>query len=102
MSGLVTDARSELVERLTKRVTVAGDARDEIEVIAPFTGEVLGRTPAGTEDDVDEAVRRARGAQPAWAARPWREGAKGLPAVHELVLDRQNKKLHLIHPEDRQ
>ena len=30
------------LERLTKRVTLAGDARDEITVKAPFTGQVLG------------------------------------------------------------
>ena len=99
MSGLVTDARSELVERLTKRVTVAGDARGEIEVIAPFTGDLLGRTPAGTEDDVDEAVRRARAAQPAWAGRPWRDRAKVLLAFHDLVLDRQHEILDLIQLE---
>lgn len=99
MSGLVTDARSELVERLTKRVTVAGDARGEIEVIAPFTGDLLGRTPAGTEDDVDEAVRRASAAQPAWAARPWRERAEVLLAFHDLVLDRQDEILDLIQLE---
>ncbi len=99
MSDLVTDARAELVERLTKRVTVAGDARDEIEVIAPFTGELLGRTRAGTEDDIDEAVRRARAAQPAWAARPWKERARVLLAFHDLVLDRQDEILDLIQLE---
>ncbi|MCB9372996.1 MAG: aldehyde dehydrogenase family protein, partial [Microthrixaceae bacterium] len=99
MSELVTEARATLVERLAKRVTLAGDARDDIEVLAPFTGEVLGRTPAGTEDDVDEAVRRARAAQPAWAARPWRERAQVLLRFHDLVLDRQDEILDLIQLE---
>jgi len=99
MSELVTDARRALIERLTKRITLAGDARDEIEVSAPFTGEVLGRTPAGTEDDIDEAVRRARAAQPAWAALPWRDRAKVLLRFHDAVLDRQDEILDLIQLE---
>ncbi len=99
MSDLVTDVRAALIERLTKRVTLAGDARDEIEVIAPFTGEVLGHTPAGTEDDIDEAVRRARAAQPAWAALAWRDRAKVLLRFHDLVLNRQDEILDLIQLE---
>lgn len=99
MSTLITDAHAELVERLTKRVTLAGDARDEIVVTAPFTGERLGATPAGTADDIVEAVRRARAAQPAWAARTWRERARVLLAFHDLVLDRQDEILDLIQLE---
>lgn len=99
MPDLITAAHAELVERLTKRVTLAGDARDEIVVTAPFTGEVLGRTPAGTEDDVDEAARRARAAQPAWAATPWRQRARVLLRFHDAVLDRQEEILDLIQLE---
>lgn len=99
MSALITDAHADLVERLAKRVTLAGDARDEITVTAPFTGEELGRTPAGTAEDITEAVRRARAAQPAWAATPWRERAKVLIRFHDLVLDRQAEILDLIQLE---
>src|SRR4051812_29252982 len=99
MSELITDARADLIERLAKRVTLAGDARDEIVVTAPFTGEVLGRTPAGTEDDIDEAVRRARAAQPAWAALPWRDRAKVMLRFHDTVLDRQDEILDIIQLE---
>jgi acyl-CoA reductase-like NAD-dependent aldehyde dehydrogenase len=36
----------------------------------PATGEVLGRVPHSTREQVDAAVAAARAAQPAWAARP--------------------------------
>ncbi len=36
----------------------------------PATGEVLGRVPHSTLEDVAHAVAAARAAQPAWAARP--------------------------------
>lgn len=99
MSQLISDSNADLVERLAKRVTVAGDARDEITVTAPFTGEELGRTPAGTPDDVAEAIRQARVAQAEWAARPWRERARVLTRFHDLVLDRQDEILDLIQLE---
>lgn len=36
----------------------------------PATGEVLGRVPESTQQQVVEAIAAARAAQPAWAARP--------------------------------
>lgn len=96
---MITTAHADLIERLTKRVTLAGDARDEIVVKAPFTGQVLGKTPAGTADDVAEAARRARAAQPAWAATSWRERRRILLRFHDAVLDRQEEILDLIQLE---
>ncbi|MGY1644249.1 aldehyde dehydrogenase family protein [Geodermatophilus sp. SYSU D00703] len=40
------------------------------EVLDPATGEVVGRAPVRSVEDLDAAVARARAAQPAWAARP--------------------------------
>ena len=99
MTELITEALSERLEGLAKRVTLAGDARDEITITAPFTGEELGRTPSGTADDITEAVRRARAAQPAWAATPWRDRAQVMTRFHDLVLDRQGEILDLIQLE---
>ena len=48
------------LERLTRRITLADAGRELMTVHAPFTGEVLGRVPRGTTEDVREAVRRAR------------------------------------------
>ena len=94
-----TTAHADLIERLTKRVTLAGDARDEVVVKAPFTGQVLGTTPAGSEEDVAEAARRARAAQPAWAARSYRERRTPFLRFHDAVLDRQEEILDLIQLE---
>src|SRR5215207_1314200 len=50
-------------------------ASEEIEVLDPATGEPIGAIPAGSDADADDAVRRARAAQPAWAALPPAERA---------------------------
>lgn len=53
--------------------TVAGRrmaAPRHFESFNPATGEVLGRVPHSTPEQVDAAVAAARAAQPAWAARP--------------------------------
>lgn len=39
------------------------------EILDPATGEVVGRAPERSADDLDAAVARARAAQPAWGAR---------------------------------
>jgi acyl-CoA reductase-like NAD-dependent aldehyde dehydrogenase len=39
-------------------------------ILDPATGELVGRAPAGSVEDLDTAVARARAAQPSWAARP--------------------------------
>lgn len=39
------------------------------EILDPATGDVVGRAPTGTVGDLDQAVYRARAAQPTWAAQ---------------------------------
>ena len=53
--------------------------------INPATGEVIGRTPVHTPDDVREAVNGARRAQPAWAQRHYRERAKHLLRIRNYI-----------------
>lgn len=76
-----------LLERLATRAFTAGETRERAAVVAPFTGEVLGHVPLATAVDVREAVRRARRAQAAWAARPFRERARVLLRFHDFVLE---------------
>ncbi len=48
---------------IEKRMLVGGewvDRPEKIEVLYPYTGEVIGRVPRGTEEDVLTAVERAR------------------------------------------
>ncbi len=88
-----------LLERLKGRVTLAGGGHDEIEVEAPFTGEILGSVPWGTADDVREAVRRARAAQRLWAQTSFEERARIFMRFHDLVLERQDEVLDTLQLE---
>jgi acyl-CoA reductase-like NAD-dependent aldehyde dehydrogenase len=74
-------------------------AAETLEVRAPYTGELLASIPRGRPEDIEAAVRRARAAQPAWAARPVRERCAVLLRFHDLVLDRRDELLDLIQRE---
>jgi len=71
---------------------VAGAWRDgdgAFEVRSPIDRDlVLGTFARGTATDVDEAVAAARRAQPAWAARPWRERVAILKRAGDLISER--------------
>ncbi|HEY4634161.1 MAG TPA: aldehyde dehydrogenase family protein [Candidatus Limnocylindrales bacterium] len=59
------------------------------EVRTPIDRDVvLGTFATGTAADIDDAVRAARAAQPAWAATPWRERLAILRRAAELISDR--------------
>jgi aldehyde dehydrogenase (NAD+) len=61
---------------------------DQISVENPATGEVLGRIPEGTAADVDNAVRAARGAFPAWSVTSRGERAGYLRKLHDGLAKR--------------
>jgi acyl-CoA reductase-like NAD-dependent aldehyde dehydrogenase len=56
-----------------------------IEVIDPATGEVAGRAPDRTRDELDTVIAAARAAQPGWAAVPVEERRGYLRAIAEAV-----------------
>lgn len=85
--------------RLAELVTVADPNRDRLDVDAPFTGDRIGTVPAGTGDDVELAVERAREAQQRWRERPLSERVDVLDRVHDLVLDRQAELLDVLQLE---
>ena len=58
---------------------------DTFESRNPATGEVLGRVPFSTREQVDAAVAAARAAQPAWAALPDKERQARLMRVAEVL-----------------
>jgi succinate-semialdehyde dehydrogenase/glutarate-semialdehyde dehydrogenase len=93
-------ATPENLQRLARRVTVAGPSRGVATSNAPFTGEALGTVPKCTADDVAEAFRRAREAQRSWSARSVRSRAKVFLRFHDLVLERQRDLLDLIQIEN--
>ena len=88
-----------LLERLKGRISLAGGVRDEIEVEAPFSGEVLWSVPRGTGEDVREAARRAREAQHLWARTSFAERARIFMRFHDLVLERQDEALDIVQLE---
>lgn len=77
----------ETFDRLTALVSLADEAeREDIPVVAPFSGDVIGTVPVGTATDVTSAVDRARTAQSEWAARPIRDRVAVVRRFRELVL----------------
>ncbi|MFC9812882.1 aldehyde dehydrogenase family protein [Streptomyces virginiae] len=56
-----------------------------IEVVNPADGQVIAEVPAGTEEDVDAAVRAARAALPGWAATPPAERAALIGALRDAL-----------------
>jgi aldehyde dehydrogenase (NAD+) len=65
--------------------------RDPIEVIDPADEHVIGTVPAGTAEDVDDAVRAARAAFPGWAATPPAERAARLTALRDALAARRDE-----------
>jgi succinate-semialdehyde dehydrogenase / glutarate-semialdehyde dehydrogenase len=89
----------ELLRRLRRHVVLAPGERRAIHLTAPFTGERLGWVPQGTPADVEEAIRRARAAQGAWAATSFAERRRIMLRFHDLVLELQDQGLDLIQLE---
>lgn len=58
----------------------AAASHDELDVLDPATGGVVGRIPAGSTEAADAAVCAARAAQPAWARTAPAERAAALKA----------------------
>jgi acyl-CoA reductase-like NAD-dependent aldehyde dehydrogenase len=67
-----------------------------VEVRSPIGDQPLAHIPQSSESDVEEAFRRARRAQEAWARTPIDERAAALLRLHDLALDRQQEIIDLI------
>ncbi|MEV4039400.1 aldehyde dehydrogenase family protein [Streptomyces umbrinus] len=64
---------------------------DTIAVVNPADEQVIAHVPAGTADDVDAAVRAARGALSAWAATPPAERAARIAALRDVLVARKEE-----------
>jgi acyl-CoA reductase-like NAD-dependent aldehyde dehydrogenase len=82
------------VQALTERL-MATSGRT-VEVRSPIGDQPLAHIPQSSESDVEEAFRRARRAQEAWARTPIDERAAALLRLHDLALDRQQEIIDLI------
>jgi acyl-CoA reductase-like NAD-dependent aldehyde dehydrogenase len=65
----------------------------------PATGEEIGRAPLTLPQDVQRAVESARRAQPAWAARSFRERARVILKARELMLNERDEIARLVSRE---
>ena len=90
--------RGGLADRLGALV-VAGAGRARQSAYSPFDGRLVGDVPTCTADDVDEAVRRARAGQIAWAAVPLAERCAVMLRFHDLLLRRQAEVLDVTQIE---
>lgn len=89
----------EAFEHLGKLVNTVSPSRERIGVPTPFTCEMLASIPECVPEDVADAARRARAAQPAWAATSFAERRAIFLRFHDLLLDRREQTLDLIQLE---
>ncbi len=83
-----------LVRRLTGLLTASSG--ESVKSLSPITGQPLGYIPQSTAADVEEAFRRARKAQAAWARTTIEERSALFMRLHDLVLERQDEIMDLI------
>lgn len=79
---------------------VPSTSPDTLDSFAPYTGARLAVLPQCGAGDVVTAFRRARAAQPTWAATSVRDRAKIFLELHDLVLRRQGEIMDLIQAEN--
>jgi aldehyde dehydrogenase (NAD+) len=78
---------------------VPADDRDRLSVVDPATEQEVATVPAGTAEDVDAAVRAARGAFEAWASRTPADRAALLSATADALEARTDEIALLISTE---
>lgn len=99
-SGWLTPhVSADLLRELEARADVAAGGRDPIDVVAPFNLAVIGTISQATDDDVHLAAKRARTAQPAWAALGAGKRARVLLRFHDLLLKNVDELTDLIQLE---
>jgi acyl-CoA reductase-like NAD-dependent aldehyde dehydrogenase len=74
----------------------AKSAGAEIICHDPATGEEIGRAPLTMPEEVARAVGRAREAQPAWAARSFRERAQVILEARRIILKEMEEIAFLV------
>jgi acyl-CoA reductase-like NAD-dependent aldehyde dehydrogenase len=82
------------VADLTRRL--AATSGRSVEMRSPIGDQPLAHVPQSSEDDVEEAFRRARQAQSEWARTSIDSRADALLRLHDLILDRQDEIIDLI------
>jgi malonate-semialdehyde dehydrogenase (acetylating) / methylmalonate-semialdehyde dehydrogenase len=78
----------------------ASTSTESVDVINPATGELLARTPLSTASDVDNAVRAAAAAFPAWRRTPAGERVQYLFKIRTLIEEHLEELARLITTEN--
>ncbi|MFI0446584.1 aldehyde dehydrogenase family protein [Actinomadura sp. 6N118] len=76
-----------------------GGQGETIDVVNPATGHVVGAVPAGTAEDVDQAVRAAQAAFPTWSATPLADRIAVVQAISDGLKARATDIAELITAE---
>ncbi len=80
---------------LVKSSPAPGDG-EFIRNTEPATGRELPAVRVTPPEEVQEAIRRARAAQPAWAALSWRERKRKLLELNRVILQRADECAQII------
>src|SRR5258706_15157334 len=70
---------------------VPSSGKGSIDVFDSTDGEVIGKIPEGTADDVDRAVKAARAAFDEWSSRSPEERAKFSSRISEGLMARMDE-----------
>ena len=70
---------------------VAADSGEQIDVVNPATGEVIGQVPRLGRAETERAIEAAHAAFPAWRALPAQERADVLMKWHDLMHEHQDE-----------
>jgi succinate-semialdehyde dehydrogenase/glutarate-semialdehyde dehydrogenase len=93
------NARLPDLSRLIQLVRCGEGEREQTTVRMPFTGEILGRVPVCTAEDVRLAIERARRVQPIWARTSLAERRAIFMRYHDLLLAHRQELLDLLQLE---
>lgn len=85
--------------RLLESRAAAPHGEHRIQVLAPFTEEVIGEVPSGGVEAAVAAVQRAREAQESWALWAPRERAAVLSRFHDLLISHADTAMDLVQLE---
>ena len=79
-----------------EKTAAAGDGRDTIPVENPATGEVIKTIPVTTAEEVEQAVARARAAQPAWEELGFEGRGMLLRRAQKWLIDNSDRVIQTI------
>jgi acyl-CoA reductase-like NAD-dependent aldehyde dehydrogenase len=83
----------------TQTLPAASKKASEIVSYDPATGEEIGRAPWCSAEEVEQAVRRARVAQPAWAKISFRDRGRIILQARKLMLAERDQIARLVSRE---